>query len=373
MSTIRQHHDGALKKGRLTAAQHEQRLALLQGAVGHDAVREADLVIEAVFEDMGTKCALFEQLDALARPGAVLATNTSMLDVNRIAAATKRPDDVVGLHFFSPAHVMKLLEVVRGARTSDAVLTTALALARRLGKTAVVSGVCDGFIGNRMLMGYLQQAGLLLDEGALPQQVDRAIEQWGMAMGPFRVSDLAGVDLGAKIQAQHQARHPHCVFSRTQEAIAALGRHGQKAGRGWYDHLPGQRTPSPSAEVEAVIIEESRRLELPRRHIADEEIVDRLLLALVNEGARLLEEGIAQRASDIDVVYTAGYGFARWRGGPMFAADRRGLADVVATMRRFANGPVYQRAADFWQPAPLLARLADSGQSFMTYNAPESL
>jgi 3-hydroxyacyl-CoA dehydrogenase len=295
-----------------------------------------------------------------------------MLDVNEIAAVTQRPEDVVGLHFFSPAHVMKLLEIVRGARTSDAVMATSMALARRLGKTAVVSGVCDGFIGNRMLMGYLQQATVLLDEGALPQQVDRAIEAWGMAMGPFRLSDLSGVDLGAKIQSQHQAKHPECVFSHTHELIAAMGRYGQKNGKGWYDYIPGQRAPVPSKEVEALILEESRRLGLQRRAISDEEIVDRMVLALVNEGAKILEEGIAQRASDIDVVYTAGYGFPRWRGGPMFAADRRGLGDIVSAMRRFSRGPAYQQAAAFWQPAALLTRLADSGQAFSTVNTSES-
>jgi len=372
LSTVQQYFEGQVKKGRITEAEQAQRLSALQGGVGYEAAREADLVIEAVFEDMAIKRALFQQLDALAPAGAVLATNTSMLDVNEIAAVTKRPEDVVGLHFFSPAHVMKLLEIVRGARTSDAVMATSMALARSLGKTAVVSGVCDGFIGNRMLMGYVQQATVLLDEGALPQQVDRAIEAWGMAMGPFRLSDLAGVDLGAKIQGQHQAGHPACVFSRTHETIAAMGRHGQKNGKGWYDYVPGQRAPVPSKDVEAVILEESNRLGLQRRAISDEEIVDRMLLALVNEGAKILEEGIAQRASDIDVVYTAGYGFPRWRGGPMFAADRRGLADIVSAMRRFSHGPAYQQAATFWQPAPLLVRLAESGQAFSTVNTSES-
>ncbi len=364
LASVQRYHDAALKKGRITAQQAEQRNALVRGSLNLEPAREAELVIEAVFEDLAVKRQIFEQLDLVAKPGAVLATNTSMLDVNRIAAFTRRPQDVLGLHFFSPANVMKLLEVVRGERTAPDALATAMALARRLGKTAVVSGVCEGFIGNRMFQPYLMQAGLLLDEGALPQQVDRAIEAWGMAMGPFRVCDLAGIDLGEKIREQRQALNPGLVYSRTAQALVQLGRHGQKVGRGWYDHLPGQRAPVPSAEVNEAIVAESRRLGLQRRAISDEEIVDRLLLALVNEGAKILEEGIAQRASDLDVVYTAGYGFPRWRGGPMFAAERRGPADVLATLQRFAQGPAYQRSAEFWQPAPLLNQLAECGLGF---------
>ncbi|MFZ6048754.1 3-hydroxyacyl-CoA dehydrogenase NAD-binding domain-containing protein [Pseudomonas sp. CR3202] len=371
LASVRDTYLGALKKGRLSEQQFEQRVALINGALDYEAVKEADLVIEAVFEDLDIKRQVFEQLDAAARPGALLATNTSMLDVNRIAAFTNRPEDVIGLHFFSPAHVMKLLEVVRGERTSPAVLATAMNLARRIGKTAVVSGVCEGFIGNRMLQPYLMQAGLLLDEGALPHQIDRAIEKWGMAMGPFRVSDMAGNDLGAKIREQRLAEQPDLVYSRSFDTIVAIGRSGQKVGRGWYDYVPGQRAPVPSEEVIAAVVAESERLGLKRRAISDEEIVDRLLLALVNEGAKILEEGIAQRASDVDVVYTAGYGFPRWRGGPMFEADQRGLGDVLATMQRFSDGPAYQRCADFWRPAGLLCRLAGQGQSFATFNHSE--
>jgi 3-hydroxyacyl-CoA dehydrogenase len=222
-----------------------------------------------------------------------------------------------------------------------------------------------------MLQPYLMQAGLLLDEGALPQQVDRAIERWGMAMGPFRVSDMAGNNLGAKIREQRLAENPHLVYSRSFDTVVAMGRDGQKVGRGWYDYVPGQRTPLPSQEVNAAIVAESQRLGLQRRVISDDEIVDRLILSLVNEGAKILEEGIAQRASDIDLVYIAGYGYPRWRGGPMFTADQRGLGDVLAAMRRFANGPDYQRCADFWQPAALLCRLAESGQPFNTFNQSE--
>ncbi len=364
LATVRERYEAILKKGRLTPEECSRRIARCQGAVGLDSVAHADLVIEAIFEDMATKRALFEQLDARAKPGALLATNTSMLDVNQIAAATRRPQDVLGLHFFSPAHVMKLLEIVRGEQTSAPALTTALALARRIGKTAVVARVCEGFIGNRMFEPYLMQAGLLLDEGALPQQVDRAIEQWGMAMGPFRVSDMAGNDIGAAIRRDRLAKNPALVYSRACDAVVSLGRFGQKVGRGWYDYIPGQRAPQPSQEVNDAIVAESARLGLKRRAISDEEIVDRLTLALVNEGARLLDEGIAQRASDIDVVYTTGYGFPRWRGGPMFAADTRGLRDVQEAIRRLQRGPEYQDRARFWKPAALLERLANNDRGF---------
>jgi 3-hydroxyacyl-CoA dehydrogenase len=371
LATIRQTWEGMLKKGRLTAAQLDERLGRVRGALTYDGLSEVDLAIEAVFEDIDIKRAVFEQLDRVLRPGAVLASNTSMLDLDRIASFTKRPHDVVGLHFFSPAHVMKLLEVVRGKQTAPDVIATAMALARRIGKTAVVSGVCDGFIGNRMLEPYMQQAGLLLDEGALPQQVDGAMERWGMAMGPFRVNDLAGNDLGAKIRQRRVAEHPSVVYSRSFTTIVEMGRYGQKVGRGWYDYRPGERAPVPNAEVNAAIEAESKRLGITRRNISDEEIVDRLLLALANEGARILAEGIAQRSSDIDVVYTAGYGFPRWRGGPMFAAELRGLTNVLATMQRFAHGPAYQQAEAFWQPAPLLIQLTQSGQTLRSLNESE--
>jgi len=259
--------------------------------------------------------------------------------------------------------------VVRGAKTAPDVLASAMALASKIGKTAVVVGVCEGFVGNRMLEAYLMQAGLLLDEGALPQQVDRAIEKWGMAMGPFRMCDMAGNDLGAKIRAARMANDPARVYSGNADALVAMGRYGQKVGRGWYDHHAGQRNPLPSAEVQAMVEAESAKRGLQRRRIGDEEIVDRLLLALANEGCKILEEGIAQRASDIDVVYTSGYGFPRWRGGPMAQIQQRGLGDVLAAMRRYAHGPAYQRADQFWRPAPLLERLAKSGQTLRSIDS----
>jgi len=360
LTTVRKTYEDSQRRGKLAAEEAARRIALVSGALSYDALRDTDLIIEAVFEDMAVKRQVFEQLDAVAKPGAVLATNTSMLDVDEIATFTRRPQDVLGLHFFSPAHVMPLLEVVRGAQTAPDVLATAMALARRLSKTAVVARVCEGFIGNRMLTPYLVQAGLLVEEGALPQQVDRAIERWGMAMGPFRMADMAGLDLGAKIRAQYLERHPDVPYSELNQILVDMDRPGQKAGRGWYDHVPGQRAPVPSAAVQQAIEAHSQRLGLVRRRIGDDEIVERLVLALVNEGALLLEEGIAQRASDIDVVFIAGYGFPRWRGGPMFAAEQRGFEDVVAAMRRLATGgPAYQRRAEAWRPAPLLTRLAE--------------
>jgi 3-hydroxyacyl-CoA dehydrogenase len=267
---------------------------------------------------------------------------------------------VLGLHFFSPANVMKLLEIVRGAATAKDTLATALAIAKQIGKTAVVAGVCDGFIGNRMLEQYARQAGFLLDEGALPAQVDRAMETFGMAMGPFRMGDLAGNDIGWAIRKRRYVEKPHMTYSKTADLLCERGRFGQKTGKGWYDYQPGDRSAYPSSEVEAMVVQHSADLGLARRAIGDEEIVQRLVYALVNEGALLLDEGIASKASDIDVVYLAGYGFPPWRGGPMQYADQAGLFNVAAAMQRFAHG--YQGQA--WQIAPRLAALAESGGTF---------
>jgi 3-hydroxyacyl-CoA dehydrogenase len=360
VATIRGNYANSVHKGKLRSADVEQRLRLLRPTLSYDDVRGADLVIEAVFEDYAVKERVFSKLDAIARPGAILATNTSTLDVNRIAAFTARPQDVLGLHFFSPANVMKLLEVVRGARTAPDALATVMRLAAKIGKTPVVSGVCDGFIGNRMLEPYFRQAGFLLDEGALPAQIDRAIEKFGFAMGPLRMSDLAGNDISWAIRKRRALERPLASYSLTADLVCELGRFGQKTGAGWYDYKPGDRTPYPSQQIEELIVAHSRSLGLQRRHIGEQEIVERLIYALVNEGARILEDGIAARASDIDVVYLTGYGFPPWRGGPMFYADTVGLYNLLRTMRRLAEG--YQGAA--WAPAPLLLRLADSGQTF---------
>lgn len=360
VTTLRGHYANSAKKGRLRPADLEQRLQLLRPTLSYDDVRNADLIIEAVFEDYAVKERVFTKLDAVARPGAILATNTSTLDVNRIAACTARPQDVLGLHFFSPANVMKLLEVVRGAKTAPGALATVMRLAGIIGKTPVVSGVCDGFIGNRMLEQYFRQAGFLLDEGALPAQIDRAIEKFGFAMGPLRMSDLAGNDISWAIRKRRAIEQPQQPQSRTADLVCELGRFGQKSGAGWYDYKPGDRTAYPSQQIEELIVAHSGSLGLQRRSIGDQEIIERLVYALVNEGARILEDGIAARASDIDVVYLTGYGFPPWRGGPMFHADTVGLYNVLRTMRRFAEG--YEGEA--WAPAPLLTRLAAAGQTF---------
>ena len=360
VATIRKNYENSAKKGKLKPEQVEQRMGLLTPTLEFEALKDADLVIEAVFEELGVKESVFRQLDAIARPGAILASNTSTLDVDRIAAFTKRPQDVVGMHFFSPANVMKLLEVVRGEKTAKDVLATVMAIAKTIRKTAVVSGVCDGFIGNRMIEQYGRQGGFLLDEGATPQQIDKAMENFGFAMGPFRMGDLAGNDIGWAIRKRRYVEKPDMVYSKTADLICEVGRFGQKTGKGWYDYKPGDRTAYPSDEVAAILEKNTRELGLARRTISDEEIVQRLVFALANEGARILEEGIAAKASDIDIVYLTGYGFPVWRGGPMFYADTVGLYNVLARMREFARG--YQGAS--WMPAPLLVELAEAGKSF---------
>ncbi|MEM7668442.1 MAG: 3-hydroxyacyl-CoA dehydrogenase NAD-binding domain-containing protein, partial [Pseudomonadota bacterium] len=318
-------------------------------------VGPADLVIEAVFEDLATKRAIFRELDSRTRPGALLATNTSYLDVDAIAeAAPKRAAEILGLHFFSPAHVMPLLEVVRATQTSPEALATAMGLARRLGKTGVVAGLCDGFIGNRMYAGYVREAEFLLEEGATPEQIDRALTGFGMAMGPFAVRDLAGLDIGwARRKATAKDRDPGQRYSRIGDLICQRGWFGQKSGRGFYRYETGSRTPIPDPEVEKLIHDEARLNTIVRRHLTDAEIIDRCLLTIVNEGAKILAEGVAQRSSDIDLVWTNGYGFPRWRGGPMYWAEQRGLGDVMSRIHAF------DAAHDFWQPAPLLERAAD--------------
>ena len=365
LATIRRNYEASAKKGKLTDEQVEQRMGLVTPSLSYDALGDADLIIEAVYEDYAVKQAVFEKIDAVAKPGAILATNTSTLDVDRVAAFTRRPQDVLGLHFFSPANVMRLLEVVRGARAAKDVMATAMAMAKRIRKTAVVSGVCDGFIGNRMIEQYSRQAGFLLEEGALPQQVDRAMEAFGFAMGPFRMGDLAGNDIGWAIRKRRYVEQPGMVYPKNGDLLCEMGRYGQKTGKGWYDYVPGDRTPHPSAEVEAMIVAQSKELGIQRRAISDQEIVERLVYALTNEGARLLEEGIAARASDIDIVYLSGYGFPVWRGGPMFHADQVGLYNVLAAMRSYARG----HRGECWEPAPLLVELAEAGLSFNDFAA----
>jgi 3-hydroxyacyl-CoA dehydrogenase len=362
VATIRKNYEAQVKKGKLKSEKYDERMALLSTTLSYEDLREADLVIEAVFEDMGVKEAVFRALDAVMKPGSILATNTSTLDVDRIAAFTARPQDVIGTHFFSPANVMKLLEVVRGKETAKDVLATVMDVGRKIRKTCVVSGVCDGFIGNRMIEQYSRQAGFLLEEGCTPQQVDRAVEKFGFAMGPFRMGDLAGNDIGWYIRKRRYLEKPHMRYSKTADLLCEMGRYGQKTGAGWYDYQPGKRDAIPSEVVVQMI--EKHRAELGRtpRAISDDEIVHRLVYSLVNEAAKILEEGIASKASDIDMVYLTGYGFPLWRGGPMCYADTVGLFNVVQTMKRFAANPFDD--ATFWQPAPLLARLAAEGKSF---------
>ncbi len=368
VAAIRRNYEAQVKKGKLDQHGYEARMARLKATLAYDDIKDADLVIEAVFEEMGVKEKVFCTLDELMKPGAILASNTSTLDVNRIASFTQRPQDVVGMHFFSPAHVMKLLEVVRGERTAKDVLATVMALARKIKKTAVVSGVCDGFIGNRMIEQYSRQAGFLLEEGCTPQQVDRAIENFGFAMGPFRMSDLAGNDIGWAIRKRRYVEKPGLRYSKTADLLCELGRFGQKTGAGWYDYRAGQRDAIPSPLVEEMIVRHRDALGITPRRIGDDEIVHRLVYALVNEGARILEEGIAAKAGDIDVVYLTGYGFPPHRGGPMRYADEQGLFNVVQAVKRFAQNP--HDDATFWQPAPLLARLAAEGRSFTGEGTP---
>ncbi|HLX30491.1 MAG TPA: 3-hydroxyacyl-CoA dehydrogenase NAD-binding domain-containing protein [Casimicrobiaceae bacterium] len=362
VARIRSNYEASVAKRRFAPAELERALALLHPTLEYSDIGHADLAIEAVFEDMDVKARVFAMLDRTMRPGAILATNTSTLDVDRIAAVTSRPQDVVGTHFFSPAHVMKLLEIVRGARTAPDVLQTLMKLARTIGKTAVVAGVCDGFIGNRMLEQYLRQATFLLDEGAAPSQVDRALEAFGMAMGPFRMGDLAGNDIGWAIRKRRYVEKPHVVYSHVGDRLCESGRYGQKTGAGWYRYEPGRRDAIPDLDVDALINAYRAEIGMQPRTIADDEIVERCIYALVNEGARLLEEGIAVRASDIDVVYVAGYGFPRHRGGPMFHADTVGLYNVVRSMREFARNA--HADSKFWTPAPRLAKLASEGGRF---------
>jgi 3-hydroxyacyl-CoA dehydrogenase len=364
IATIRRNYEGTVKKGKLSQPELEQRMALLTPTVAYGGLRSADLIIEAVYEDMAVKEKVFRELDTVAKPGSILATNTSTLDVNRIAAFTRRPADVLGMHFFSPANVMRLLEVVRGSATAKDVLATVMQTAKKIRKLAIVAGVCDGFIGNRMIHQYSAQATALLEEGCLPAQVDRAVEQFGFAMGPFRMGDLAGNDIGWAIRKRHYAESGKAPRPNVGDRLCELGRFGQKTGAGWYDYSQGDRTPRPNADVDSMIVKFSAEVGITRRNIEANEIVERLVYSLVNEGARVLEERIAQRASDIDLVYLNGYGFPVWRGGPMFYADTVGLAEVVSAMNRYARGVNPAQ----WKPAPLLAKLAAAGATFSSFD-----
>ena len=360
LGVIRKNYEATARKGRLTAEQVEQRMSLLTGSTDYSALAEADLVIEAVFENMAIKKEVFGKIDGIAKAGAILATNTSTLDVDEIAAATQRPEDVIGLHFFSPANVMRLLEIVRAEKTAKDVVATCMKMAKTIRKVGVISGVCYGFIGNRMLEGYMREADAMLLEGASPEQVDKVLYDFGMAMGPFTMIDMAGVDVGYKVRQENQHRLPKIANrSLISDSIAELGRYGQKTGKGFYRYEQGSRKPIPDPEVQALIESKARAVGVERRQISDEEILQRCMYPLINEGARILQEGIALRASDIDTVWATGYGFPLYRGGPMFYADTVGLANILSTLRDFQG-----RFGDHWQPAPLLEQLAQQGKTF---------
>jgi 3-hydroxyacyl-CoA dehydrogenase len=362
VATIGKTYESLVKRGHLKGEDAKKRMALLKPTLAYDDLKEADLVIEAVFEDIGVKEIVFKKLDVVLKPGAILASNTSTLDVDLIAAFTQRPQDVVGTHFFSPANIMKLLEVVRGEKTGKDVLATVMKLAKKIKKTAVVSGVCDGFIGNRMVEEYFRQVLFLIEEGATPPQIDKALEKWGMAMGPFRMSDLAGNDIGWAIRKRRYVERPHLVYSKLADRLCELGRFGQKTGAGWYRYETGKRNAIPDPVVDQLVADYRREIGVNARVISDEEIVHRCVLALVNEGAHILGENIAARASDIDMVYLTGYGFPLHRGGPMHYANSLGLPNVLRKMQQFATN---ERADPvFWQPAKLLAELAAEGKTF---------
>jgi 3-hydroxyacyl-CoA dehydrogenase len=366
LAVVGKTYDTMVNRGRLTAAERDQRMALIRGSLHYTDLAEADVAIEAVYENLDLKRQIFNSLDSVMKPGTVLATNTSTLDIDEIAAATRRPEDVIGLHFFSPANVMPLLEVVRTAATAPAVIRTALDLAKRLRKTPVIARICYGFIGNRMMEGYAREAQRMVLEGATPRQVDAALEAWGMAMGILAVFDMAGIDVGVNVHRANAERYPpDPSYYQADFALHAAGRLGQKNGKGYYKYLPGDRARHDDPEAVAIIKDAARRLDIsPRAHSADE-ILERCLYPLINEGFRVLEEGVALRAGDVDVVWCAGYGFPRYRGGPLFYADTIGLKTVHDGILKYRDlfGSMH------WQPAPLLARLASEGRTLKQWDS----
>ena len=360
VATIRRNYENTMRKGRITAGQVEERMALLSTTLSYDGFADVDLAIEAVFENMDVKKAVFSELDRVMKKGAILASNTSTLDLNIIAGFTNRPEDVIGLHFFSPANVMKLLEIVRGDKTAKDVLATSIVLAKKIGKKPVVSGVCDGFIGNRMLYAYRDAADNAMLAGASPSQIDKALESFGFAMGPYRVADLAGLDIGWAVRKRRAEANPEAYVPVVADRICEAGRFGQKTAAGWYKYEAGNRTPIVDPVVENIVKEFRDARGITPRVVSDQEIVSRCIYALVNEGAKILEEGIALRASDIDIVYLNGYGFPAHRGGPMHYAQQVGLFNVVRAIKRFAAAS--DAEARFWQISPLLEKHAESNE-----------
>ena len=360
METVRRNYSRTVRRGRMTEAEMQERVARITPTLDMGAMAGADIVIEAVFEEMPLKQDVFRTIDATARPDAILATNTSSLDVDAIAGVTSRPEQVIGTHFFSPAHVMRLVETVRGAKTSPETIATSMALAKRIGKVAVLVGNCDSFVGNRMLYAYRRQADFLLEEGASPQQVDRAVREFGLPMGPYEMADLAGLDVSWRIRQRQAADRPaHLRYSPIADRICELGRFGQKTHAGWYRYDPGHRTPIPDPAIDDLIAQVSADLGIERRQVRDDEIVPRCFYPLVNEGAKILNERMVLRASDIDVIWMLGYGFPRYRGGPMFWADLVGLRTIYDTMSR-----LHDEHGEWLKPAPLLERLAREGRTF---------
>lgn len=362
MAVVRANYMRGVKKGRMSEAQLETLMRLFIPTTDYQELAEVDLVIEAVFENMSIKKEIFKRLDQVCKPGAILASNTSYLDLDEIAQVTSRPQDVVGMHFFSPANIMRLLEVVRGAATAPEVMATVMKLARQIGKVGVVSGVCYGFIGNRMLEGYIREAGLMLLEGAKPEQIDRVLYDFGMPMGPIAMGDLAGMDIGARIREERRRDGTLPAderFGLVADKLVAMGRCGQKTGAGVYLYKTGSRIPVPDPAVDLLIQNEAARLGIKQRKISDEELLSRCIYPLINEGARILDEGIAQRASDIDVVWINGYGFPAYRGGPMHYADQVGLKQVYDKICEYRD--TLGNEFGYWEPAPLLEKLALEG------------
>ena len=366
MAIIKRNYQNTVNKGRLSQEKMDQRMALFSTTTDYADIGDADLVIEAVFEKMELKKEIFAKLDAHAKPGAVLASNTSTLSIDEIASATKRSESVIGMHFFSPANVMRLLEVVRGEKSSPETIATAMGIGRKVGKISVLVGNCFGFVGNRMLHGYTGEGTFLLESGALPQQVDGAIYNFGLAMGPFAMGDMAGLDVGWLVRKAKAADRPtNEEYGGTiPDRICELGRFGQKTAGGYYDYKEGDRTPIPNPEVQAIIEQVSKDKNITRTDFDDDEIIKRALYPLINIGAQILDEGMAMRPSDIDIIYINGYGFPAHKGGPMHWADAIGLDKVLADMKRF-----HAELGERWRPAPLLEKLVADGKSFAELQA----
>jgi 3-hydroxyacyl-CoA dehydrogenase len=363
MATIRKNYENSVKKGRFTQEVMDQRMALIKPQLGYDGFEEADIITEAVFEGMELKKQVFGELDKIAKRGAILASNTSTLNIDEIASATSRPEFVIGHHYFSPANVMRLLEIVRGKATSKEVVATSMALSKRLKKVGALVGNCYGFVGNRMLHQYGREAQFLVEEGAAPQDVDGALYKFGMAMGPLAVGDLAGLDVGWRIRKEHaHLQKPGVRYPKVADRLCEMGRYGQKTGAGWYKY-DENRNRIPDPEVDALIEQVAAEQGVKRRAITEEEIIERTQYALINEGAKILEEGIALRAVDIDIIYINGYGYPAWRGGPMWYGDTVGLKKVYERVNQF-----HEEHGELWEPAPLLKRLAEEGKTFADFD-----